>query len=180
MSKFKNKRRFWSSEKILSISAILVSIGTFAMFAYQTSIMRKQQHMSVYPYLQFANYYNYSTNYKFVLSNKGVGPAIVNFAKISIKGRIQEKDLAFYLGKITTKRKDSVNFYTSNINKGQLIAEKETIEIVELIEGNSLKSSIELYNLMHNDSLDFIIEYESVYGEKWRINMRDNIPERVD
>jgi len=175
-----NKKAFWNSEKLLSISAIIVSIGTFLIFAYQTNLIRKQQYMSVLPYLQFANYHNYSLKYKFILTNKGIGPAIVTSTKISINGKVENKDLATYLGENIVVTKDSINFITSSVYKGMIIAQNETIELVKLGAGNKISSSIKLFNMIHNDSLDFIIEYESIYGEKWRISIKDYIPDKIE
>ena len=176
----KRKKRFWNSDKLLSISAILVSIGTFIVFAYQTNLIRKQQYMSVLPYLQFANYHNYSPNYKFVLTNKGIGPAIVTSTKISINGKTEEKDLATYLGENINYLRDSIGFVTSSIYKGMIIAQNESIELVKLDSKNRINNSEKLLKMIHNDSLNFIIEYKSIYGEKWRINIKDFIPVKID
>lgn len=176
----KNFIAFWNSEKLLSISAILVSIGTFIIFTYQTNLIRKQQHMSVYPYLQFANYHSYSSKYKFVLTNKGIGPALVTSAKISINGVIKDQDLATYLGESILISKDTISFITSSINKGMLIAQNESIELVKLDSENNYNSSKKLLYMIHNDSLDFIIEYESIYGGKWHISIKDYMPEKID
>jgi len=170
----------WNSEKILSISAILVSIGTFTVFAYQTNLMRKQQHMSVYPHLQFDSYHNYSKNYKYVLSNKGVGPAIITLSNVRINGKTKDQDLASYLRETIIKRKDSIIFTSSNIPEGLLIAEKESIEIVLLSGENTYANSVKLYDYIHNDSLEFMIEYESIYGNKWKISNRDDLPIKID
>ena len=183
MEKKKTKKgriTFWSSEKILSISAILVSIGTFAVFAYQTNLMRKQQHMSVYPHLQFHNYSNYSKEYKYVLTNKGVGPALVTLSKISINGETKDQDLADYLHETIVWNRDSINFSTTNIRRGLLIAEKETIELVALWGDNSTASSAKLFHFIHNDSLEYVIEYESIYGEKWRICKKYDMPKKIE
>ncbi|MBI9039317.1 MAG: hypothetical protein JEY97_14370 [Bacteroidales bacterium] len=170
----------WNSEKILSISAILISIGTFVVFAYQTSLMRKEQHMSVYPHLQFTNYQNYSRYYKYVLTNKGVGPAIVTFSDVYINGKSKGQDLASYLRDIVIKRNDSIYFTSSNISKGLFIAEKESIELVLLSGENSYNNSVKLYEYIHNDSLEFIINYESIYGKKWKISNKIDLPIKIE
>ena len=74
--------------------------------------------------------------------------------------------------------KDSIYFTTSSVNKDMLIAQNETIELVKLDPGCSNKSSARLLNLIHNDSLNFIIEYESIYGEKWKISLKDYMPQK--
>ncbi len=55
------------SDKILSLSAMFISICTLVVFLYQTNLIRKQQYMSVYPHLLLGNYGTWTPNYKFVL-----------------------------------------------------------------------------------------------------------------
>ncbi len=176
----KKKIISWNSDKILSISAIFISIGTFLVFAYQTNLIRKQQLMSVYPHLQFIDYHNYSKNYKFVLKNKGIGPALVTLVNISIKGKKENKDLAFYLGEKINPVRDTISFETSSIYKGLIISEKESVDLVKILWTNNRKNAKKLFDLIHNDSLDFIIEYRSIYGEKWRVSIKNSIPVKID
>jgi len=61
-----------------------------------------------------------------------------------------------------------------------LIAEKESIEIVLLSEENTYANSVKLYDYIHNDSLEFMIEYESIYGKKWKISNKDDLPIKID
>ena len=176
----KKTRVFWSGEKILSISAILVSMGTFLVFAYQTNLMRKQQYMSVYPHLQFSDHHVFSNKYMYVLANKGIGPAIVTSAKISINGKDFDKDLAKYIGENIDFSRDSIDYVTSSVYSGLLITEKETVEIMKYVWGPDPRSPEKLFNLIHNDSLDFTIEYKSIYDEKWRISMKNDTPVKIE
>jgi len=41
------KQPFWNNEKLLGISALLVSTMSLIVFVYQTDLLRKQQYMSV-------------------------------------------------------------------------------------------------------------------------------------
>ena len=45
-------KKFWSSDKFLSLLTFLISIGTFSTFVYQTYLIQKQQYANVLPYLQ--------------------------------------------------------------------------------------------------------------------------------
>lgn len=177
----KNKSVFWNSEKLLSISAIIISLGTLFVFTYQTNLIRKQQHMSVYPYLQFEDHANFSLNYKYTLTNKGIGPALITSSKIKINGVFRNMDLACHLGEAVKHITDTIySFTTSSVTKGMLIGQNESIAIASLDSLSGRKSPEILFHLIHNDSLNFIIEYESIYGEKWQISQEDFMPVKVE
>lgn len=172
------KQKFWNSEKLLSLSALLVSVCTLIVFVYQTNLIRKQQYMSVYPYLNLSNYASGGLNYKYVLSNDGIGPALIKSVKIvSPKGDVYN-DIAVYVIK-TIQQEDSIWFYHSNVKEGRLIPENQVIPIIQLIDNKTLDSlgqprntfegSEKLYKVLHHDSLQIEITYESIYGESWTI-----------
>ncbi|EAY25568.1 hypothetical protein [Microscilla marina] len=66
------KKRLWNADKIVSISAIMISVMTLAVSWYQTAIIRQQQRLSVLPYLSFQNYGTGGANYKYTLRNNGI------------------------------------------------------------------------------------------------------------
>ena len=47
------EERFWSSENILGVSAILISLGMFISIVYQNRLIQKQHSAAVLPYLEF-------------------------------------------------------------------------------------------------------------------------------
>ena len=78
-----------SFEKATTILVIIASLGSLFIIYRQTNLMSKQfelqrleQHKSVLPYLTMYNT-STSTQYSYTLSNKGIGPALVN--EINIK-----------------------------------------------------------------------------------------------
>lgn len=170
---------FWTSERILAASAMIISISTLLVFAYQTNLMRKQQYMSVYPYLMFANYSNYSPQYKFVLHNNGIGPALITSTKIMDNGKVDDRDIADYM-RSAIKPGDSINFLSSNVYPGLLIPKNGKIELIALYGKNTTSGIVKLHNLLHNENLEFIIEYESIYGEKWRLGTNSKIPGKIE
>ncbi|MDZ7897109.1 MAG: hypothetical protein U5N85_03645 [Arcicella sp.] len=46
------KPQFWNADKIVSLSAILISLATMTIYLYQTHLIGKQQNASVMPYLR--------------------------------------------------------------------------------------------------------------------------------
>lgn len=175
----KRKSAFWENQKLLSLTAILISTGTLLVFLYQTNLVRKQQYMSVLPYLEFQNHSVFSDDYKLVLKNKGIGPALITSRNILINGKTFDLDIGTYLSE-NLKLEDSVNFNISNIRKGNLISEKEGVDLIEL-KAHANESGLEkLYGLIYNDSLEFVVEYESVYGERWQVSSKDPTPKRLN
>ncbi|MDX1754388.1 MAG: hypothetical protein R3259_14440, partial [Salinimicrobium sediminis] len=75
---------------------------------------------------------------------------------------------------------DSIEYLTSSLIKGNLISEKEGVELVRL-EPNSSTFGIEkLHGLIYNDSLEFVVEYVSVYGERWQVSSTKTVPIKLD
>ncbi|MFD2517258.1 hypothetical protein [Salinimicrobium flavum] len=175
----REKTSFWENQKLLSITAVLISIGTLLVFVYQTNLVRKQQYMSVFPYLEFQNHSVLSPNYKLVLKNKGIGPALITSRNIVIKGKTYDLDLGMYLEENLVSG-DTAYFNITNIRKGNLISEKEGIDLV-VLEPNTSRSGLEkLHGLIYNDSLEFVVEYESVYGERWQVSSKSPTPRRIN
>lgn len=77
------KKRF-STEMIVALSAVVVSIMTLFVYIYQARIMMDQQHTSVWPYIEWTPTYYSEENQEFYISviNKGVGPALVKDTKL--------------------------------------------------------------------------------------------------
>ena len=176
--KAKKKKKFWTSEKILSLSAIFMSACTLLVLIYQTNLMRQQQAMSVYPHLQLINNGTGSSDFKYSLSNTGVGPALIKSVKINYQGKVYENmDLAIHLKR--TISGDSIDFSHSNIIPGQLIPPNNTIHIAELNSGGS-DSARKLYGFIHDKDLEFEIVYASIYGNRWLLSKKKYVPKKLD
>ena len=170
-------KKFWSSDKILSISAMLISLLTLIVFLYQTNLIRKQQYMSVLPYLEMGNYGTNTNNYKYIVENNGVGPAILKSVKVTAaSGRIYTDIIDYVEANLTPK--DTLGYHHSNLSPGMLLPEKETIYPISVYD-KKIKSGKRLYDILNADSLKIEIEYESIYGEKWVIESGDSFPKKL-
>ena len=178
--KVRQKRpSLWENQKLLSITAVLISIGTLLVFLYQTNLVRKQQYMSVFPYLEFENHALYSKEYKLVLKNKGIGPALIISRSVVINDKEYDLDLGMYLEERITLE-DTMDLLVSNISQGNLISEKESVELVAIQPNTSNSGMEKLHGLIYNDSVEFVVQYESVYGERWKVSSRDLTPRKLD
>ncbi|MEL6483881.1 MAG: hypothetical protein AAFP96_03430, partial [Bacteroidota bacterium] len=82
------KKKF-NADRILGISAMLISLLTLAICIYQTDIMRVQSKLSVKPRLDFTT--NQGGNdtiiiFQEFIENKGLGPAIIDSIYFKFEG----------------------------------------------------------------------------------------------
>lgn len=186
------KRLF--NRKSINYIAIAISALTLIAFIYQTTVISEQQHMSVYPHLMLNNEKGGSLEYSYILTNKGVGPAIIEQVRISNgTGKIYD-DLGLYLMD-TIPEKYHGNFLISNIPNGHLISPGEKINLIafnanplmdQITDSIDDKTKVEpillsnkLYSLINDQNFYIEIEYKSVYGDNWIINNKTRIPEEL-
>jgi len=163
-----------NSEKLLSLTAMLISIGTLIVFLYQTNLIRKQQYMSVYPYLSMTNYGSNTENYMYVIDNNGIGPAIIKSISVKTKTGETFTDIAPFVGSKLLKS-DSVGYYHTNLSVGMLIPANSQIKIIELID-KKVKSARRLFEILNKEGAIISVEYESIYEEVWRVTNQSKIP----
>jgi len=75
-------------DRITAISALLVSVTTVVFLGYQTLLMRTQVEASIWPYVQIATSCC-AEGFSINVQNKGVGPAIVKYAYVTVDGKPQ-------------------------------------------------------------------------------------------
>lgn len=161
------KSSFWNVEKLLGITAILVSIGTLIIIVYQTNLMRKQQYAAVLPYLEVWNSNPNSSTYRLLLLNNGVGPAFIDGIKVLYKDTVHIGDPATFYKNIVYPS-DTINFGYSNLNKGRLVPAGREVELVSCT--NSEINADKLRKLFGSEKAKVQITYSSIYGEQWQIN----------
>lgn len=179
------KNKFWTSEKLLSMSALFVSLFTLGVFIYQTDLIREQQYMSVYPHLALTNYRSGSLEYEYILMNNGVGPALIKSVSVEELNGKSYNSINEYLN-TRLNINDSIWVYNSDIYEGRLIPANEKIVLFGLfneeqtnalnLPKNSMLGAKKLRQILNNDSLIVKITYESIYGEKWSIFKESRTP----
>jgi hypothetical protein len=157
---------FWNIDKILGLTAILVSMATFGIYLYQTHLIQKQQSAAVWPYVEcYTNYIPQSEEtckYQLVMRNKGVGPALIKNIKIDYFGIKHEGDPnRIYLEKLFGKANvPDCNFAFAN---GSVIPAGESIILLEVVEPQKFADSF--YEIFKATS--FKICYASIYQDFW-------------
>ncbi|WKN41960.1 hypothetical protein [Tunicatimonas pelagia] len=131
------EKKFWNSEKIISLSAFIVSIATLLALMYQIRIsseqnelVRKQQYASVLPYVEIWPANRNSSHFSLSLVNNGIGPAFINEVRVVYEGQVYKNDpRTFYYSKII--KTDTIQFGYADIIKGQVLPPGEARTMIE-------------------------------------------------
>lgn len=173
----KSSNSNWNADKIVSISAISISFITLMIFIYQTNLMRKQNYLSILPYLVVSTSDDPKDyTYELHLKNLGVGPAIIESVKVSYQGRAY--DLADYnyamhqcLADIDPRLDSLEDFSFSTLNQGLAIPANETYTIISIQHSQKNYDIItqSLESLL-SQGLDYEIIFRSIQNERWKLH----------
>jgi hypothetical protein len=182
-----------NTDRIVSLSAMVVGIGSLIMVTYQTQLMRQSQHASVLPYLMIAVHSN-DAGVHLVLSNAGVGPALIEDVRIRRESREIRSDPYDYF---TSLHADSGQVDAGKLIPGQLIPAGAQVQMLGVAAHSALRPTL-LRELLHafeiaevprrwyvsvgaleRDKAVIEITYASVYGERWRLRSDRMTPERL-
>jgi hypothetical protein len=181
-----------NTDRIVSLSAMVVGLGSLFIIIYQTQLIRQAQHASVLPYLMIAVHSNEQGVYV-VLSNTGIGPAVIDDARIHYRGReIAGDPYQFYIG-LHPDVSGAVS--VDNVMPGRLIPAGATIRMLGT-EGAEpgqrlLGELLRLFEIAEvprswyagagstgTEKAVIEITYSSVYGDRWRIRSDRIVPVR--
>lgn len=171
------KKKFWSSDKFLSLLAFLISIGTFSTFAYQTYLIQKQQYANVLPYLSV--YPSYGNDYfRLEVANNGVGPAFIQDVVIHYRDSSYTIHPNLFIYN-TIHPDSSINFSFSSttLSKGSVVPSERVIVV---LESNNKETADLLKPLFLEDDVNIELVYSSIFDEKWRITYKSALPEKID
>jgi hypothetical protein len=174
------KPKFWNADKIVSLSAILISLATMTIYLYQTHLIIKQQHASVMPYLMVGQSSNGKSHMVVNLTNDGLGPAFVEKFNVYYQGKKYENcDLPTFFYHYNIK-KDSIQFGYSSLIVGQLIPANKAIEVLFINNSDKDASKLKNYFWDTDKPIELEIFYSSIYGEKWRMRGSFARPEKLE
>ena len=192
-------KKFWNADKIISLSAFVVSIATLLALMYQIrlsgeqnelaqrqqELVRKQQYASVLPYLELLTGTNNGDRlFELILYNNGVGPAFVEEVRIVYNGQEYPGDPLNFYRAVVLGKEDTANIdlATRSIYKGNLIpAGRETAMLTAYTWASSPEERDRLsewFSPTKDPELARVeIIYASVYGERWIVKGIGAIPE---
>ena len=181
MAKFK----FPSSDRLLSLVAMFVSLITLIIFVKQTNIMEKESRLGVLPYLMLETSNNGEENqFRIEIYNYGVGPAIIENRAITFKGKDYDMEFPDFLEEVFPQQMDSISLInTSSVQPGLAIPAGE--HRIVLVAGGSSSSYVNFLKLMEQlqdpaNGFDYRINYKSIFEDQWVINALEQEPKAVE
>ncbi|MEX0315592.1 MAG: hypothetical protein AB3N18_15555 [Allomuricauda sp.] len=176
------KKKFWTSDKIVGLVALMISLITLVIFVKQTNIMEKQSRLSAMPYLLLSqSYAGVENKFSLELVNHGVGPAIIDSTVIIYKGKVHHKEFYEFLTS-ELKAMDSIpvlNYAT--LEKGSAIpagGERNVLTVGG--SKQAFEAFLVLFEELQENGLDFEIRYRSIYDDQWRITSETDLPEKLN
>jgi len=169
MDKEKSKRKSaFKTELIVALAAIMISIISLVVYIYQAQIMREQQHISVWPYIEWDMTISTVDGIYIAVVNKGVGPAIIK--ETTLKLDEEKMDVLSLLGKVVGNLDSLSLSYGDVSNKVFAPGEEYRLFHLKLINGKlGNESSREVYERVKKmyPRIKYEICYCSVYGDCW-------------
>ncbi|NER17419.1 hypothetical protein [Spongiivirga citrea] len=176
------------TDRLLGISAMIISLLTLIIFIYQTGIIREQSKLSVKPRLDFT--INQGGNdtlvvFQQVLENKGLGPAIIDSIYFTYKGKTFPLDTENLFEDQFPKLLD-YGYLTQHATLGRgstLMPGEERSLSTYNIPVAKLDSVFYYLNVGPDDDPPFQVHavYTSIYEDEfWKVDSNSSQPEKLD
>lgn len=172
------KKKFWTSDKLVSFAAMFVSLITLFIFIRQTNIIETQSHLSVMPYLMVESSKN-SEEYTFALDleNYGVGPAIIEERLIFYDGKEYNMEFEPFLRNTIPEMDSVVTINHSTIQVGLALPAQGKRNIITIGGGKrSYETFVRIITEMQLKNFNYRIKYKSIYNDHWEINSEKDVP----
>jgi len=154
------KKQLIKPEMLFATFAILISMSTLFVYIYQSNLMKQQQKMSVWPYLNYGP--SWGQDYFIVdLINKGIGPAIIENVTITYDGK-EIEGIESIMKLVPDSIRGSYSF--SSLPPGLVIMAGEALTLLNVTEPRAVAYIME--NIL-TDKLYMAVCYSSVYGDTW-------------
>lgn len=170
----------WTTDKIMSTSALFISVLSLVGLMYQSYLAREenkliqmQQSASVLPYLH-QWYSEYQDNYRLIIGNKGVGPAFIKHVEITLDSTKYFDNTNDLFNEIfrTTKSFDTIPYNMSNLVAGFVLPANQDISLIIIEQKQNINA---FKTVLNQRQIDFKIVYEDVYGTQWQLsNLNEN------
>src|SRR5688500_2602783 len=93
-----------NTDRVVSLSAMLIGLGSLFIIVFQTGLLREQQTVSALPDLTMGLQTNSESTHSFARST-GAGPALIEDVDVRYQGReLRQEPFDFFLGVRDTDR----------------------------------------------------------------------------
>lgn len=170
------KKMEFNTDRIIGLSAMLISLLTLIIFVYQTNLIRTQSRLSVTPRVSFYSSLDSKdsmSTFTYFITNKGLGPAIVESINILHKDNSYKLNFPIFFDEVYPKFRDYGKIVQNmSINEGTTLSEKESFKFLTFSFKRKDTAAFFEYLEVDGDRIPFDIEvvYSSIYGEQWKFN----------
>jgi hypothetical protein len=183
-----------NTDRVVSLSAMLVGLGSLFIIVYQTALLREQQTASALPYLMIGIMANNSQTY-IVARNTGVGPALIDDVVIRYRGSEIKKDPYDFFLDVRPGYKAGLS--VDRLIPGRLVSAGEAVLMLGSEGEGAIPMAREVLSLFDlgdapqawydgvgapksgPDKAVVEITYRSVYGERWRVTSDSVVPKSL-
>jgi hypothetical protein len=170
-----------NSDKVLSITAFVISIATLIALIYQSNLVKeqnkliqKEQYASVMPYLTMGFMGSEDdSKFELILKNDGVGPAFIKEISIQYKDSLYPISIIeFYTQILKIKNENNVKILRNDIAKNMVIPVNKQIPLLTFYTNQ--EEAFKLLGAFGTMEANIEITYASIYDQKWKLkNMVD-------
>lgn len=169
------KKIKWSGDKLLGISALIISFATLISLIYQSRISREHEMKSAFPKLELWHN-NSAEKFEWVLLNTGLGPGIIEDYYVVYEDSILQMDLQGFAHGYSDSLTNAIKIGTTSLTKGRIIQPGQELSLIRL-GLDSVRNHPLLDALKYKASLT--IKYSSVYDQMWLIEGVADIPKLI-
>ncbi len=161
---------------VIAVCSAFIALTAVAVAVISGVLTRKHNRLSVKPRLVITRL-SYSDNCKISVANKGIGPAVIRKFDIYLDNEMVQKENE--VSTISAAVKQALPFtgtiQTLLVHEDEAIAEKEELDLLSIYDPPQDIPS--LRTIMEGlQKIRFLIEYESLYEETFRLDECDQLP----
>jgi hypothetical protein len=181
-----------NTDRVVSLSAMIVGLGSLFIIVYQTALLREQQAASMLPYLMIGIMATSEGTY-IVARNTGVGPALIEDVVVRYHGgEIKQDPHDFF--REARPEVAALGLSVDRLIPGRLVSAGEGVlmlgtegegappmlgEFLKLFDlGDAPQSWYDGAGAVKSGPDKAVIEitYRSVYGDRWRVTSDTVVP----
>lgn len=151
--------------QITSLVAIMISVIAMVLSIVEVSAMREQQRADVWPYLEITQHYT-SEGFALRVTNKGVGPALVNSAAL-FDGDQEITDLIDFIERtVGSDNAFGYEAYSSRSVDNGVMAAGESVDLFSVEWTDASRLLVERWSTQ--SGIDYRVCYCSIHEDCWR------------
>ena len=161
------------TDRIMAVSAIIVAAASLTVAVYEARINREYQKISVWPYVTQSNAMVPGEPYTRIVSNLGVGPALIKSVQVRVDGT-PRRDWADVSRALTGKAIPDLVYFS--LHGGSVLLPDKTVTVVKIPPGDA---ALQFWEQAQTERLSIRICYCSLYGDCWLNDSRTQEPSSV-